>query len=162
MHEEFTKPRQPGRPFLLIVLVFGFLFFSLTGWLRVYLSILDWRLLTRFGLHPGPLYLVVYGTITGLFGAIAGVSLWLRRPWAPAVALIGVLAAAAWYWLDRLFFTQSVSGWVNWPFSAGMTLASLLFVFVALPASGRKIYHSSQDGPGEIVEESAVPYEQNK
>ena len=124
--------RQPGLPFLLVVLVLGLLFFSLTGWLRLYLSIQDWQLLASLGLFPGPVYLAVYGAVFGLFGAAGAISLWLRRPWAPRVMRIGTLAAAAWYWLDRLLFTQSASSWTNWPFSAGMTVVCLLFVFFVL------------------------------
>src|SRR5664279_2146441 len=105
LHEELKKNRQPGRSFLLIVLVFGLLFLSLTGWLRLYLSIQDWQLLVSLGLFPGPLYLAVYGVVVGLFGAAAALSLWLRRLWAPRAVRIGALAAAAWYWLDRLLFT---------------------------------------------------------
>jgi hypothetical protein len=163
VREEFKKTRQPGRSFLLIVLTLGFLLFSLTGWLRLYLSFLDWQLLTSLGLYPGPLYLAIYGTITGLFGVIAVVGLWLRRSWAPTAARIGALAVAALYWFDRLLFTQSASNWVNWPFSAGMTLVLLLFVFLALPAPVKgKFFNSSQDRAGEIVEESTVSHEQNK
>jgi hypothetical protein len=117
---------------LLIVLVLGLLFFSLTGWLRLYLSIQDWQLLANLALFPGPLYLAVYGAVVGLFGAAAALSLWLRRPWAPRAVQIGTLAAAAGYWLDRLLFTQSASSWTNWPFSAGLTVVSLLFVFFVL------------------------------
>jgi len=157
------KNRQPGRPFLLIVLVLGLLFFSLTGWLRLYLSIQDWQLLVSLGLFPGPLYHAVYGTIVGLFGAAAALSLWLRRPWAPRAVQIGALAAAAWYWLDRILFTQSASSWTNWPFSAGVTVLCLLFVLIVLPAGRRKkIPHPSEAKPVEIVEESAVTHEQDQ
>jgi hypothetical protein len=124
--------RQPGRPLLLVVLVLGLVLFSLSGWMRLYLSIQDWQLLASLGMFPGPLYLVVYGAVAGLFGAVAGVSLWLRQPWAPRAVRIGVLAAAAWYWLDRLLFTQSAASWTNWPFSAGITVICLLFVFFVL------------------------------
>ncbi len=120
---------------MLIVLVLGLLFFSLTGWMRLYLSIQDWQLLASLGLFPGPLYLAVYGAIVGLCGAAAALSLWLRRPWAPRAVRIGALAVAAWYWLDRLFFTQSASSRTNWPFSAGMTVICLLFVFFVLARS---------------------------
>jgi hypothetical protein len=126
------KNRQPGRPFLSIVLILGLVFFSLTGWLRLYLSVQDWQLLTSLGLFPGPLYLAVYGAVVGLCGAAGAVSLWLRRPWAPRAVRMGALAAAAWYWLDRFLFTQSASSWTNWPFSAGMTVVCLLFVFFVL------------------------------
>jgi hypothetical protein len=148
---------------LLIVLVLGLLIFSLTGWLRLYLSIQDWQLLVSLGLFPGPLYLAVYGAIIGLFGAAGAVSLWLARPWAPRAVRIGALAAAAWYWLDRLLFTQSASSWTNWPFSAGMTVICLLFVFLVLAVSGeRKNLPSPREKPGETVEESTVSHEQNK
>jgi hypothetical protein len=156
------KNRQPGRPFLLIVLVLGLLFFSLTGWLRLYLTIQDWQLLSSLGIFPGPLYHAVYGAIVGLYGAAAALGLWLRRPWAPRAVQIGGLAAAAWYWLDRILFTQSASSWTNWPFSAGVTVLCLLFILIVLPAGRRKkIPHSSAEAPGEIVEESAVPHEQD-
>jgi len=134
LYVEVKKNRQPGRSFWLIVLVLGFLFFSLTGWLRLYLSIQDWQLLTGIGLFPGPLYLAIYGIITGLFGAVVAASLWLRLPWAPTVARTGTLAAAAWYWLDRLLFTQSASSWTNWPFSVGLTVVCVMFVFL-VPAA---------------------------
>jgi len=163
LHEELKKNRQPGRSFLLIVLVLGFLFFSLTGWLRLYLSILDWQLLISFGLFPGPLYLAIYGAIVGLLGVVAAVSLWLRQPWAPKAVRIGVLAAAAWYWLDRLLFTQSTSSWTNWPFSVGLTVLCLLFVFLVLEApEQRNFFYSSQEKSVEMVEESTVTHEQNK
>jgi hypothetical protein len=163
LHEELKKTRRPGRPFLLILLALGFLLFSLTGWMRLYLAIQDWQLLVSLGLFPGPLYLAIYGLITGLFGVAAAVGLWLRWPWAPAVVWVGALAAAAWYWLDRLFFTQSASSWTNWPFSAGLTAACLLFVFLTLPVPRqRKISNSDQEQPGDLVEESVVPHEQNQ
>jgi len=161
--EELKKTRQPGRSFPLIVLVLSFLLFSLTGWSRLYLSIFDWQLLISLGLFPGPLYLAIYGMITGLFGAVAAVSLWLGQPWAPRIAWTGGLVAAAWYWFDRLLFTQSASSWTNWPFSAGMTVACLLFVFLVLAAQRQRIFfHSPQEKPGRMGEESTVRHEQDK
>jgi hypothetical protein len=161
--EESKKTRQPGHSFLLIVLVLSFLTFSLTGWLRLYLSIFDWQLLISLGIFPGPLYLAIYGMLTGLIGAVAAVSLWLGLPWAPRIAWIGGLAAAAWYWLDRLLFTQSSSSWTNWPFSAGITVICLLFVLLVLAAQRqREFFHIRQEKPGRMGEESTVTYEQDK
>jgi hypothetical protein len=161
--EELKDNKKPGRSFLLIVLVLGFLYFSLTGWWRLYLSIVDWKLLVSLGLFPGPLYLAVYGSIAGLFGATAAVSLWLRHPWAPGTARIGALAAAAWYWLDRLLFTRSEASRTNWPFWAGITLACLLFVFLVLAAPRqRKFFLSTQVRPEETAEESKVSHEQDQ
>ncbi len=143
MGEELKEAGQPGRSFLLMVLAISCLLFSLTGWWRLYLSIYDWQLLTSLGLFPGPLYLAIYGLITGLFGVITALSLWLGQPWAPGLARIGGLAAAAWYWLDRLLFTQSAANWTNWPFSAGVTLAGLWFVFLVLAAQQqRRFFHA--------------------
>jgi hypothetical protein len=139
VQEKNNRPRQPARSFLLVVLVCGYLIYSLTGWLRLSLSIEDWNLLISYGLFPGPLYLAIVGLITGLFGAGAVVSLWFRWTWAPAVTFLGTLAAAAWYWLDRLFFTRSEASWANWPFSVVITIGLLLFVFLALPLPQKEI-----------------------
>ena len=163
MGEELKKARQPGRSFLWLVLVLSFLLFSLTGWLRLYLSIFDWQLLISLGLFPSPLYLAIYGMVIGLFGVVAAVSLWLGQPWAPRFAWTGVLTAAAWYWLDRLLFTQSASSWTNWPFSAGMTVACLLFVFLVLAGQKQaKFLHTPQVKPGRMGKESMVSHEQDK
>jgi hypothetical protein len=163
VHVQLKDKKKPGRSFLLIVLVFGFLYYALTGWWRLYLSIVDWSLLVSLGVFPGPLYLALYGSMAGIFGATAVVSLWLRRPWAPGTARIGALAAAAWYWLDRLLFTQSEASRTNWPFWAGITLVCLLFVFLVLAAPRqRRFFMAGQGRPEETVEESKVKYEQDQ
>jgi len=160
---ELEKNRQPGRPFLLIVLAGGFLFYALTGWLRLYLAISDWQVLASLGLIPGPLYLAIYGTAAGLFGMAGAVSLWSCQPWAPGLARVGSLVAAAWYWLDRLIFTRSAASWINWPFSTGVTVICLAFVFLILAAPRQeKFFLSARVKPDRIVKERAVTYEQNK
>ncbi len=138
----------------MIGLVLGFLLFSLAGWLRLYLSILDWQLLASFGAFPGPLYLAVSGLIPGLYGVVAAAGLWLGQPWAPPAARIGTLAAAIWYWLDRLFFARSDLSWTNWPFWAGVTVVCLLLVFLILSAPPQRRFfqaslESTQNTAGE-------------
>jgi len=134
--------RPPGRSWALKLLVFGFFILGWTGCLRLYLTLVDWQLLIVIGVQPGPLYLAVYGFVIGAAGLVVAAGLFFRQRWAPAAARVTAIAAAAWFWLDRILFTRSSGGWTNWPFSVGMTVLCLLFVFLVLAAPAQKRFFS--------------------
>jgi len=136
--------RRPGSSWELKFLVFGFLILAWTGWLRLYLTLVDWQLLMVIGVRPGPLYLAAYGIVCGAAGLVVAISLFLRQPWAPAAARVTAIITTAWNWLDRILFTRSAGGWTNWPFSAGMTVLCLLFVFLVLAAPAQKRFFSHE------------------
>ena len=136
--------RRLGRSWELKLLAFGFLILAWTGWLRLYLTLVDWQDLMVYGVRPGPLYLAAYGIVFGTAGLVAAVSLFFPQRWAPLTARVTAFVTAAWFWLDRILFTRSAGGWTNWPFSAGMTVLCLLFVFLVLAAPAQKRFFSHE------------------
>jgi hypothetical protein len=136
--------QRPGRSWALKLLVAGFLLLGWTGFLRLYLTLVDWQLLMVIGMRPGPLYLAAYGIVIGTAGLVVAAGLFFRQRWAPAAARVTAIVATAWFWLDRIFFTRSPGGWTNWPFSAGMSALCLLYVFLVLAAPAQRRFFGDE------------------
>jgi hypothetical protein len=136
--------RPSGRTWALKFLAFGFLFQGWTGCLRLYRALVDWQTLILYEALPGPLYLAIYGFVIGAAGLVVAAGLFFRQWWAPAAARVTAIAAAAWYWLDRILFTRSAGGWTNWPFSAVMTVLWLVFVFLVLAAPAQRRFFNHE------------------
>jgi hypothetical protein len=105
------------------------LLISLFGWLRLQQSISNWDLLQQLGIHPGPLYLALGGTLWGLLGLCAAVGLWYRFSWSVIFTEASALVFAASYWLNRLAFERSAVSQTNAYFAIGLTIAGLIYTF---------------------------------
>lgn len=133
------QPDQTGRSFGLKALIFGFLFLSLLGWLRLSEALRLWEVLDEIGIQPPPWYFAVSGAIWGALALAAAVTLFLRLPWSGWYAGGVSLFFAAWYWLDRLFLSQPLSEQHDLSFYIILTLVCLGLVggVLALPRQRR-------------------------
>ncbi len=121
-----------ARPLIFWVLWFGYAFFSLAGWVRLFDTVVDWYWLSFAGIHPGPLYLAITGLLWGTAGLVPLIWMWQRWPWARAAALIVALFFALTYWLDRLLFRTAFGSGGNALFALLITALALAYVYAAL------------------------------
>lgn len=156
--ESDIEPREPSpglkatssrRPLSVTILLIGVLIITVINLVRFVLSIRNWGFLST-RLEISPLYL----SLTGLIWAVAGATLlwglWRVKIWAPRLMQAIALTYALYYWLDLIFLkdhpADGMSGGVrailpiNWPFSAGVTVASLVYVAWTLGRTKVKTY----------------------
>jgi hypothetical protein len=138
------KSKLAGRTLELKLLAFGFLAASAFGWLRMVQAIVTWNWLEQIIPMPSPAYLAFSGAVWGLIGLFCAVSLWLRFKAAPLFARLAACSMVFWYWMERFLLTRSPQGWVNWPFSLGMTVVCLAFVFAVLASPRQKRFFARQ------------------
>ncbi|MEW5941446.1 MAG: hypothetical protein AB1750_17410 [Chloroflexota bacterium] len=95
--------------------------------LRAGFAIANWTALLEFAPRPGPFYVALTGSFWTL--ACLAVFIAIRRRYARSqrVYAIVLYAYAAWWWADRLFFSQQPRP--NGLFAAAVT--ALLLAFVA-------------------------------
>ena len=119
-------------PFSRWVVLAGFLFFAVSGWMRMSDSLTDWYWLDFAGVWPGPRYLAISGAVWGFIGTAAlGWILVQGR----AYRLVGFGAAlilAISYWADRLLFSANGGPGHNALFAAAATLMCLAYVYLDL------------------------------
>ncbi len=114
------------------LLLLGYGFFSLVGWMRCIASLVSWYWLSYSGVWPGPLYLTVTGALWGLAGLTAVIWLWLRRRWVGLAGLAVALFLALTYWINYALTARFLAGGTNLPFALLVTLLGLAFVIVTL------------------------------
>ncbi len=102
------------------------------GWTRMVQSILNWSWLVDLEITPGPLYLAIYGALQGCLALISAAGLWSGKSWAYPFSRTAVMLLFLMYWLERILFTRSPSGWTNLPFSSAASLVLLAFALVEL------------------------------
>jgi hypothetical protein len=127
-----SKAKRRKRPIFFWLLLLGFAYLSLSGWLRVIGSLNAWYWLSFANITPGPLYLVITGVLWGIIGLAALVWIWLRRPGYRQVGLYAALLFALTYWIDRLLFRHPEVSVPNDLFSVLLTLLCLLYVVLVL------------------------------
>jgi hypothetical protein len=117
------------RPWILYLIIFGYLLFAFNGFLRGGQALADWSLLRDAGLRPGPAYLVMTGIVYGLSGLAVALGLWIG--WSKAGRLGRGLAFFyfAWFWIDKMLISQNAAARSNWPF---MLLLSAVILGLAL------------------------------
>ena len=115
------------RPFSVTLLTLGVLTLAAAGLVRMQQAISLWDFLVSLNISP------VYLFITGLFFGVAGLpiawGLWRGLAWTPRLCTGYVLAVVTYYWLDRLFLTQTQSESVNTPFAIVVTMLVMGFMF---------------------------------
>ncbi|MFQ5943154.1 MAG: hypothetical protein ACE5JF_06340 [Anaerolineales bacterium] len=75
-----------------------------------------------------PTYLFVRNSLWGVWGSLAAFGAFFGKSWGPRVITWGGSALVIWYWIDRLFLTQSDYSRTNWPLTAIMTVLAIVFV----------------------------------
>ncbi len=143
------RPLINKRPWSVTLLAAGVLIITVINLVRLGLSIRYWSFLSsRSGISP------IYLALTGLIWSAAGLSLlwglWRAKKWAPKLMQAIGLTYALYYWLDHIFLMDHpVSGAtdairevlpINWQFSAGLTVISLVFMVWTLGRTKVKAY----------------------
>jgi hypothetical protein len=117
-----TRPIKGRRPFLLKIILWVYLLWSLLGWLRFAGA---WRNqdlilgLVSPGLH---LYLVIFGLVSGLVSLPVIWGLITRASWTPLLIHITAALYPALYWFERLFLWENRDAERNWLFMLVLTL----------------------------------------
>jgi hypothetical protein len=117
---------KPPRPFSVTLLAIGVLTLAVVGIIRSGQAISLWDFLTSLDISP--IYLAMTGLLAGLVGLPVAWGLWWGLPWTPRLCMGYVLALFSFYWIDRLFLTQSLIGSVNTPFAVGVTILVIGFM----------------------------------
>jgi len=116
-----TQPNRPRRPFLLMLLFWVFVFWSILGWLRFTQALTERTLILEL-MAPGFFwYLLLAGLISGLAGLPALWGLMRGALWAPTVIWLTAAFYPALYWFERLFLWADPNAQRNWPFMLLLT-----------------------------------------
>ena len=114
------------------LLIFAMLVIAWTGFTRMVQSILNWSWLIDLEITPGPLYLAISGALQGCIALVSAVGLWFGKSWAYPTSRAAVILLFLMYWLERILFTRSASGWTNLPFSIVVSLILLTYALLVL------------------------------
>lgn len=130
---------RPDRPFAVTVLAVLVLIMTSVNLIRFVEALVQWPFLTSL-----PRVLPAYLAGSGLFWSLLGLpltwGLWRGHPIAPKAARIVVLAYILYYWLDRAFMESAGANFVNWPFSAALTIVLSVSIFWVLARPNSKAY----------------------
>lgn len=130
---------RPDRPFAVTVLAVLVLIMTSVNLIRFVEALVQWPFLTSL-----PRVLPAYLAGSGLFWSLLGLpltwGLWRGHPIAPKAARIVVPAYILYYWLDRAFMESAGANFVNWPFSAALTIVLLVSIFWVLARPNSKAY----------------------
>ncbi|HEX7556218.1 MAG TPA: hypothetical protein VF338_06305, partial [Leptolinea sp.] len=103
------------------------------GWIRLILSINNWKLYETLGILPGVWYLVVSGFVTGLVYTLAAVFTMIPGEKFKKPAAFLLLFGLAAFWIDRIFVAHSIETQTTMPFalvvSAGLTVIAICFLY---------------------------------
>jgi hypothetical protein len=147
------------RPWSVTLLAAGVLIITAFNLIRFGLSLRYWSFLSsRSGISP--LYLALTGLIWSAAGLLLLWGLWKAKKWAPKLMQAVGLTYALYYWLDHIFLMDHpVSGGtpaframlpINWKFSAGVTVVSLLFMAWTLgQAKGKSYFNQAETEAGQ-------------
>lgn len=140
-----TQPLRARRPFLLNLLGWVFLFWSVLGWLR-FVQALKTRLLILELLNPGHYwYLLMAGLIGGLAGLPALWGLMRGASWAPKIIGVTAVFYPALYWFERLFLWADPDAQRNSPFMLFLTVIWLGMVVWAMCSKRCRNYFKHQE-----------------
>jgi uncharacterized membrane protein len=114
------------------LLILVLLAMAWTGMTRLVQSILNWSWLIELEITPGPLYLAIYGALQGILALVSAAGIWSGKSWAYTFSRAAVILLFLMYWLERILFTRSPTGWTNLPFSITASLVLLAFAMVVL------------------------------
>jgi hypothetical protein len=120
------------RPFILYLIAFLFLIASLASFFGLLGVIQSWNWLRAFEIHPGSLYLVFKNFFLFLGFLTCSLALFFRLFWAPRLGMIFTALVTAWFWVDRIFLTQSPLPFSRHIFRLIISLLMLGFVLLSL------------------------------
>jgi hypothetical protein len=128
------------RPYSVTLLAIGVLTLALAGLVRAGQTIRLWTFLNTLEVSPG--YLLTTGLLTGLAGLLAVWGLWRGTAWSPRYTTGYISTLLVFYWIDRIWMTQSQTTLVNTPFAIGISLLIALLTAWALYSKSGKSFFS--------------------
>jgi hypothetical protein len=143
-----TQPVNPRRPFVLTIMLWVFILWTILGWLRVAGVLRDGHLIIMI-LPPGLYgYLLLAGLIWGLSGLPILWELVRGASWTPKLLWIASVIYPISYWFERLFLWRDPYANRNWPFMLLLTMLWFTLMIWALQLKGVKHYFESDKEKG--------------
>ena len=112
---------------LLYIIGALFLVTSLVHFLALVMIFRSWNWLRVFEIYPGTSYLVFKNLFFTAGFILSGLSLLMRRHWAPWLGSTISMLLMVWFWLDRTILSQSPL-----PFSQQILVLILSLLFLTL------------------------------
>lgn len=123
----YVKEKKPASIKLLLWMFYIFLLWNIV---RVWVSIINLRLMVDYATPPG----MVFITGSGFFWVLCGLGVIIlircRYPRSGLVMFGFAIAYTIWWWVDRLFLQTKVES--NWVFHLGLTCILLIIYFVLI------------------------------
>ncbi len=97
---------------------------SVTGWLRLSLTMANWGDYAAQGVYPGVWYLALNGALSGLVYTLSGITALLPAEKWKEITLGFIAGGLILHWIDRICFARSLEAQSSLPFS--LVFATLL------------------------------------
>lgn len=133
------EKRRPKRPLSVSLLAIVVLTFTSLHLLRFVQTLRLWNFLLELP-NISPLYLALTGFLWGFVGLIVLWGLWCGHPTAPQATRLAALGYSIFYWLDRLWLAKAIEEHKILPFTVGLNLLLLAFVFWVFSRPRAKIF----------------------
>jgi len=133
-----TPTSPPKRPWPVTLLALLVLFIAGVHWMKFVIAIQQWDTLKRALTQVSPLYLALTGLGWGVVSLPFVWGLWTGRPWAwLGIQIAGTLYVLA-AWADLLWVAAPDLAPTRWPFTLGLSILGLSFLFAAVHCSACK------------------------
>jgi uncharacterized membrane protein HdeD (DUF308 family) len=151
MQKESNKAvssKESRRPFSISLLTGLILLVALSGFVRMYQTIVQWSYLSTLKM-VSPAYILATGLFWGLFGLATGLLLWLRWSQSSLLASAFLISFSIYFWIDRIFVAVSSERFTNWPFRLVVNLLVLAWaVWVVNRPKARSYFEQDDDQTG--------------
>jgi hypothetical protein len=131
--------QRPKRPFSVSLLAIVVLTFTSLHLVRFVEVLRLWDFLHEL-LPDLPLFLALTGAIWGVIGLVLVWGLWRGHPMAPQATRLAALVYAGYYWIDHLWLAASIEERRILPFTVGVTLVLLGFIYWTLSRPRAKAF----------------------
>ena len=135
--------KEIERPFLVTLLGWGVLIFTMFNAVRFGAALAQWDLLLDLSPKPGPFYIAA----TGLFWTLGWLTVYLsiefKWRWVRKAILTFSILYTIYYWLDRLLF-QTSQARSNTTFVLVGTVLGLVFVIITLTLPKSRAYFANE------------------
>lgn len=132
-HKNTAHLRSALQKWVWRIIRWSLLCLSAYGWLRLFSSSTQIKLLLDFGLSPVlPGYLQISGVILGTFSLASWFLLKSGRPAGLITTFVVVILFLMIYWIERLFVWRSSQFLGNWLFMLALSMLWLLTLWIGL------------------------------
>ncbi len=130
---------RKNTPFFVTILSAVALILVVLNAIRLIAALLKWDLLLSLMPEPGPLYLLISGSLWALGWLGVYLGIYFSQSWSRPDYFIFTFLYISYYWLDR-FFLQPINARSNATFSLALTLILLFLTVIILALPRRREY----------------------